>query len=96
MVGGRSGSFADLNNSDFGLSSKSFTGRDLFPTPRELMRFFVRVIKTDRLTILLCPSAAPRTRHSFGGKSLNEEGGKQFGLSEYSFYLFRVQSCGFG
>lgn len=32
-VGGRSGSFADLNNSDFGLSSKSFGGRDLFPAP---------------------------------------------------------------
>lgn len=30
-VGGRSGSFVDLN-SDFGLSGKSF-GRDLFPPP---------------------------------------------------------------
>lgn len=36
IVGGRSGSFVDLNNSDFGLSSKSFISRDLFPTPRKL------------------------------------------------------------
>lgn len=32
-VGGRSGSFADLNNTDFGLSSKSFSGRDLLSGP---------------------------------------------------------------
>lgn len=40
--------------------------------------------------LLLILSAAPRTRHSFGGKSLSEDGGKQFGLSTYyiSFNLF--------
>lgn len=34
-VGGRSGSFVDLNNSDFGLSAKSM-GRDLLSGPGKL------------------------------------------------------------
>lgn len=89
MAGGRSGSFADLNNSDFGMSSKSFSGRDLFPGPGE-SDWNEPVSPMLTMCLISFAAAAPRTRHSFGGKSLNEDGGKQFGLSECGFPLERA------
>lgn len=92
---GRSESFADLNNTEFGMTkSISFMGqpthRDLFSSGHSMLLGFVywrwKILK------FVCfdkdsqsRDFAGRTRHSFGGKGTNDDtmgSAKQFGIGK--------------